>query len=101
MRTTSSLESFNAVLNKNIAKRTGFFKFIPCLRFLESRKADRMIQMANGIFRADQFKRKRERDQYRQAKIEVLTAKHLNGKVTKKNIKDFLGEMSEDMNGKI
>lgn len=101
MRTTSSLESFNAVLNKSIAKRANLFKFVPRLRLHASRKEDEMIQLAKGLLRPDQFKRRKEKDQMREEKIQYLTAKYLNGKITEQKVKNFLREISADKNGTI
>lgn len=58
-----------------------------------------MYQLAHTILPPNQFKRRKERDQIREEKIQNLTAKYLDGKITTKKIKDFLEEMATDKNG--
>lgn len=101
MRTTSSLESFNAVLNKSIAKRANLFKFIPRLRLHESRKADEMYHLAHDILSPDQFMRRKKKDRIRDEKIKLLTSKYLKGNITNQKIVSFLDEMALDKHGTI
>lgn len=96
MRTTSSLESFNAVLNKSIAKRANLFKFIPRLRLHESRKADEMYHLAHDILSPVQFMRRKKKDQIRDEKIKHLTSKYLEGNITNQKIQSFLEEVAAD-----
>lgn len=101
MRTTSSLESFNAVLNRSIAKHSHFFKFVPRLKIHESRKADKMFNLAHDILPNDhdQFKRRKKCDQQREEKIKYFTTKYLIVPITENSVREFLLAMASDDNG--
>lgn len=73
MRTTSSVESFNAVLLRSIAKRPHFFKFLSRMKYHESRKADEFINLAHTNVTASQFERRKMKDKLREKKIKDLT----------------------------
>lgn len=96
MRTTSSLESFNAILNRSIAKNAHFFKFLLRLRIHESRKTDEMHYMAHHILPDSQFERRKQRDRERENKIQFFSAKLLSGRFT---TAEFLLAMAADENG--
>lgn len=96
MRTTSSLESFNNILNRSISKHTHFFKFLCRLRIHESRKTDEMFYVTNYILPDSHFERRKERDRNRETKIQFFTAKLLSGQFT---INQFLLAMAADENG--
>lgn len=49
MRTTSSLESNNAVLNKSLPKRSNFFKFTQSLKQQEFAKSTDFLNICNGL----------------------------------------------------
>lgn len=94
MRTTSSLESFNAYLNKTIAKRANFFKFVANLKLHESRKADTMSNLATDVLPDAQYTRRKVRDQQRDAKIKLHTALLCQCKIS---VVDFLDAMADGM----
>ncbi|XP_055307952.1 uncharacterized protein LOC129572070, partial [Sitodiplosis mosellana] len=47
-RTSSPLESLNSILNRSIAKRTHFFRFVARLKFFESKKSNDMSIAVNS-----------------------------------------------------
>lgn len=93
MRTTSSLESFNAYLNRSIAKRGHFFKFIVNLKMHESRKADTMSSLITDTVPDAQYQRRKIRDQKRDAKIKMNTDLLKNEKIS---VAGFLNAMSSE-----
>lgn len=93
MRTTSSLESFNAVLNRSIAKKANFFKFLERLKLHESRKADDMHSRAHHTLPEKHFKRRHLRDQERENKIRSLTTLLESGAIS---TGDFLQAMANE-----
>lgn len=94
MRTTSSVESFNAVLNRSIHKNPGFFRLILALRVHECRKADEMYYKVHNV--ADEyFEKKKIRDQNRDKKIKLLTDALDTGKL---NTEGFMVEMAKEEN---
>lgn len=94
MRTTSSVESFNHVLNQSISKRPNFFKFVQMLRFVESQKTDEMFDLANNTIPAH-LERRKKRDQEREKKIRALT-QDLKRRMTDEKIKSFLIQVAEE-----
>lgn len=91
MRTTSSLESMHSMLNRSLARKKHFFKFIECLRLHESRKADILFSSLNGI-PATRFQRN-AKNQRRNEKIKHFTELLLKKKI---NAKEFLQAMADD-----
>lgn len=90
MRTTSSLESFNSVLNRSMAKRPNFYKFIERLRLHESRAADNMYNAVHGLQKS--LAPHHEKDRQRAEKIEHFTKLICNGKLTSQ---EFLNAMAQ------
>lgn len=93
MRTTSSLEAFNAVLKRSIVQRFNFFKFISRIKFHECRKSERMYNLANENVIESHYVRRKRNDQDREAKIARVTLM-----LTKKTItfKQFLQIISTE-----
>lgn len=73
MRTTSSLESFNSAINRSVKKKQNYFKFVERLRIHESRKADRMHNLAHDVLPAKQFTARHKADRLRHEKIKENT----------------------------
>lgn len=94
MRTTSSLESFNAYLNRTIPKRGNLFKFMSRLKYHECRKADRMHNLVHNFVPQKQFERKTLKDRLREAKIEKATDLLSKGA----SIGDFLNALANEEN---
>lgn len=82
MRTTSSLESFNAYLNRTIEKRGNFFKFVVNLKIHESRKADTMYSLVHDEVPDAQYQRRKLRDRQRDAKVEMNRVLLRDGKIS-------------------
>lgn len=93
MRTTSSLEAFNSYLNRTMAKRAGFFKFVSNLKLHESRKAETMHHLANDTVPDSQYNRRKLSDQKRDKKIKILTEQLSNGMIS---MTGFLDAMVDD-----
>lgn len=90
MRTTSSLEGFNAVLNRTIAKHPNFYKFIERLRIHESQRADEMIALVQDPLSEKHFEPRHQKDKNRDEKIKHYTALLCSQHIT---IADFLNAM--------
>lgn len=93
MRTTSSLESFNAVLNRSIAKKANFFKFVEGLKLHESRKADDMHNRTHDNLPEEHFERRHLRDREREEKIRSHTILLESGVIS---TADFLQAMVDE-----
>lgn len=93
MRTTSSLEAFNAVLKRSIAQRFNFFKFVARLKFHECRKAERMHNLVHDALSELHYARRKIKDQEREVKIQKVTMMLTEGKLT---IMEFLQAMSNE-----
>lgn len=97
MRTTSSVESFNAVLNRSIEKRPNFFRLVLALQIHESRKADKMHYVAtNCPSPCGHFRKKKKEDEEREQKIVKLTGDLNEGRLSTEG---FMLEMAKDDNG--
>lgn len=96
MRTTSSLEGFNSVLNRTIAKHPNFFKFVERLRIHESRKADDMIALVQDPVSKKQLEPKHKKDKDRNDKIKHFTDLLCAHKLT---VADFLDAITSSNDG--
>lgn len=92
-RTSSPMESINSVLNRTVAKKVHFFRFVGRLRLFESKKAFDMSFAIMPNFRETVPKNKR--CQFRDAKIKECT-EWLDG--NKIDVTDFLNELAADRN---
>lgn len=72
MRTTSSLESFHSVLNRSMAKKSHFYRFVRGLKIHESRKAEKMFNLIHHKVPSDVVPRHR-RDRERAERIKINT----------------------------
>lgn len=98
MRTTSSVESFNAVLNRSIDKHPDFFRLVMALKIHESRKTDHLFYTTHNDPKPDEFfEKKKIRDRERDKTIRGLTAKLNNDEL---NTEEFMHAMAKDENGK-
>lgn len=87
MRTTSSLEGFNSILNRTIAN---FYRFVERLRIHESRKADEMIDLVRDLSKKHlqpRHKKDQDLDQKIKHNTSLLCAKIIS-------IVDFLNAMT-------
>lgn len=91
MRTISSLESMHSMLNRSLAQKKHFFKFVECLRVHESRKADNFFSLLNGL-PATRFQRNMK-NQRRDDKIKHFTALLLKKTL---DVKQFSQAMADD-----
>lgn len=73
MRTTSSVESLNAQLNRSFPKRGNIFQFINCLKIFEFGKAEAMRHLVSWQPN-NQLQRKRKADREREQSIRKHTA---------------------------
>lgn len=69
MRTTSSLEGYNSVLNRSVPKTGIFFKFVERLKIHESRKADEMFNLITSNTPPKHYMPKHLKDRRRDEKI--------------------------------
>lgn len=98
MRTTSSVESFNAVLYRSIERHPDFYKLVIALQIHESRKTDQMHYLATNNPSPDaHFKKKRKLDQERDLKITALTEKLNGGTVS---VEEFMLAMANGEDGR-
>lgn len=90
MRTTSSVESMNAVFGRTFPRRSNIYNFIESLRQFEFSKADRIRQLIDG----NELPRvKREKDRKRDEKIDRQFALLANNMIS---MEVFLDEMATD-----
>lgn len=92
MRTTSSLEALNSVIQKTFPKKTTIFKFAESLRLLESIKATDLYQIGIGKITSPQLERRKAEDKERDKKIKYFTDKLYDGDIS---VAEFLLEMSD------
>lgn len=93
MRTTSSIEGLNSVIQKSFPSRTTIFKFIESLKLHEATKATDLYQISEGQITNPQLERRRKTDRQREQKIEFVTNALNAGDIS---VSDFLVAMSED-----
>lgn len=93
MRTTSSLEASNSVLNRSITKKTNYFKFFERMQTHESRCADRMYNLVHDLLPEKHFEPRHKVDQERAKKININTTLLCKGEMTPAK---FLDEMTSD-----
>ncbi|XP_031623037.1 uncharacterized protein LOC116340597 [Contarinia nasturtii] len=72
MRTTSSLESMNAVLRRSFPNHPHIFKFIDRLRLHEFSKSLDMLNAIRSDISLQQLRRRKKRDQARNEKLTIL-----------------------------
>lgn len=73
MRTTSSVESFNAVLGRKCSKHPHLFKFIDQLKIVELKKALTLLCLMEPGVPNSQFEPRKKKDQERNEKIKYFT----------------------------
>lgn len=95
MRTTSSIEAFNSVLNRSIAKRPNFFKLVERLKFHESRKADNFFNLAHDDVPMSQYQPRHMKDRVRNQKINELTEMLTKNRI---DVERFLELMADEEN---
>lgn len=91
MRTTSSLESMNAVIQRKFQKRTHIFKFVKDLRMHDAIQSHDLLHLSSYKNLSPCLTRITANAQIREAKIKYFTENLQNGLIT---IDDFLKAMS-------
>lgn len=91
MRTTSSLEALNSIIQRSFPGQTTIFKFIEALKLLESIKSTDLNQLFSSKVPTQQLERKRTADKQREKKIKHLTKQLKEGKIS---VAYFLESMS-------
>lgn len=82
MRTTSSLEAINSVIQRSFPGQTNIYKFIESLRLYESRKSEDLYKMSTSGISNRQLERKRAVDKEREEKILYFTTQLKNGEIS-------------------
>lgn len=90
MRTTSSVESMHAIFGRSFPNRPNIYSFIENIRHFEFSKADTIRQLVKGDVMP---KKKRDKDQKRDEKIDRLSELLSRHKIS---IENFLYEMAND-----
>lgn len=90
-RTTSPLESLNSILNRSIAKKTHFFRFVARLKVFESKKSHDMNLAVNS--KLPQKSSGNRKYQIRNKKIKELTDMFDGGSI---DVEVFLDSMASD-----
>ncbi|XP_055307903.1 uncharacterized protein LOC129572024, partial [Sitodiplosis mosellana] len=93
MRTTSSLEALNSIIQRTFPGQTTIFKFVESLKLLESIKSSDLHQLTSGFISNQQLERRRRADKHRNDKIN-----HFTGLLTNKEIS--VAVFLESMSGK-
>lgn len=91
MRTTSSIESLNSVIQRKFPKSRNIYSFIEGLRLQDSIKSSDLYQISIGNITNQQLMRKRPSDQYREQKIQSFSARYQQGNIS---IETFLKLLS-------
>lgn len=90
MRTTSSVESVNSIVQRSFPDRTNIFKFVESLKLFETIRSTDLHQLSKGEIRTPQLERKRAEDRARDEKIKRLS---MSLKQKKIPIAEFLEEI--------
>lgn len=93
MRTTSSVESLNAVFGRKFPKRPNIYDFIENLRQFEYSMADAMMDLTDVD---EERKMKREKDRVRDEKIDRLSQQLSHGIIS---FGSFLNHMATENGG--
>lgn len=93
MRTTSSLESLNSVIQRGFPKNTHIFKFTDALKLFESEKSSDLYQLSLEKPSDRDFGRRRKKDILRNEKIKRNTELLENDMIS---VLDFLQNMVKD-----
>lgn len=91
MRTTSSLEAINSVIQRSFPGHTNIYKFIESLRLYDAQKSENLYKLSINDISNKQLKRKRVVDREREEKILYFTEQLKNGGIS---ITLFLESMS-------
>lgn len=91
MRTTSSVEAMNSVIQRTFPEQTQIFKFVNSLRMFESIKSTDLYQISRGYFTNQHLQRKRAEDRKREEKIKTLSTLLNNETIS---VPQFLESMS-------
>lgn len=93
MRTTSSVEAMNSVIQRSFRTNPHIYQFIENLRLHESVKSTDLYQLTLGSITNPKLKKKRAEDQMRDEKIRMCTDKLQNGNIS---IAEFLRLMANE-----
>lgn len=91
MRTTSSVESVNSVIQRRFPDRTNIFKFAEALKMYEAIRATDLYQLSRSDITTPNLARKRTEDRARDDKIKRYSDSLKEGQIS---IAKFLDEMS-------
>lgn len=91
MRTTSSLEALNSVIQRSFPAQTNIFKFVESLKLYEARKTTDLYQLSLRNTPSRKLERKRTADREREIKIQYFTRLLKDGEIT---VTTFLKSMS-------
>lgn len=92
MRTTSSIEAMNSVIQRSFPSNTHIFKFVESLRLHESIKSSNLYQLSLGDISNQQLLRRRALDRERDEKIKIFSEKLKDGVIS---TAEFLKSMTE------
>lgn len=95
MRTTSSLESLNAVLGRLLPRHPNIYKFVDGIKIHEFSKYNELLQLSSMKENATKLSRKRKRDQERDDKIKKATQELTEKKIS---TSEFLETFSNNEN---
>lgn len=93
MRTTSSVESMNSVMQRTFQKRPNIFNYVANLKLFESTQSTIMYQLHTNVILNEELKRKRAEDQKREEKIRYFTEKLRNNEIS---VYKFLMQMADN-----
>lgn len=98
MRTTSSVEAMNSVIQRSFPTNPHIFKFIDNLRLFESIKSSDLYQLTLGDITNQTLLRKRALDRERDSKIKVLSEKLQIGVITVAEFLELMADLNETSN---
>lgn len=91
MRTTSSQEAMNSVIQRSFPKNTNILKFAKNLQLHESIKSSDLYQISNGEITNQNYVRRRLEDKLREEKISHFSQLLTDGEIS---VDQFLECMS-------
>lgn len=89
MRTTSSLESFNSVINRTVTQHANIFKFMDGIKLIDFAKNLELVELSKDSARQPTT-RKRLADQKREERIQNTTERLHRSQITPSEFLDFL-----------
>lgn len=100
MRTTSSVEALNSVIQRSFPTNPNIFKFIENLRLHESIKSTDLYKLECGNVPDQQLQRKRAEDRKREDKIKMCSEMLKDGEISVAEFLKMMANRNLDLTGR-